>query len=418
MKNKRITLTRKSWITMFTVLLALSFLSGTLMGNDLSELIKVYRNTVTVEVDSIPVSTDNFVVDGTTYIPLRAVTELFGKEVGWNALTKVASINEPIYQVDVLSELLPSSVGYEWKYEGFAEYGHKAQLNSILSEPTKRMYMVSGRVDDMSDGESTKDFSIELTYTINGNSLIQTKTEEVMMDSKYDQLTLIQTPLVVGTYWTENVRDQGGVLQTISGQIMKAEVKDTGLKEYTVLHKQQGSDYYEQRVIRENIGVVSFEKLFELGDEPFTAGYFLSSAMNMTQNDVTLYFPNLDAQKVWKEVRTLTVYDNEIAKASILGLIEGTNSSTLSPSIPDGTRLLSINLENGLCTVDFSRAFVENHPGGSAGELMTLGSIVNTLTEFPEIERVQILVEGQVIETIGNISLEEPLYRFEDLIGN
>jgi spore germination protein GerM len=104
-------------------------------------------------------------------------------------------------------------------------------------------------------------------------------------------------------------------------------------------------------------------------------------------------------------------------KAAVLGLIAGTNSTTLSPSMPEGTRLLSINLDNGLCTVDFSRAFIENHSGGSAGELMTLSSIVNTLTEFPEINRVQILVEGQAGETIGNMLLDEPLYRFEDLIG-
>jgi len=76
-----------------------------------------------------------------------------------------------------------------------------------------------------------------------------------------------------------------------------------------------------------------------------------------------------------------------------------------------------MNLEDGLCTVDLSKDFVDNHSGGSAGELMTLGSIVNTLTEFPEIDRVQILVEGQAGETLGNMLLDEPLYRFEDLIG-
>jgi len=226
MKYKIKTLTQKSLMSMFIVLLSLSFLSGTLMGKDLSELIRVYRNIVTIEVDNIKVSTDNFVVDGTTYVPLRSVTELFEKEVGWNALTKVASINEPIYQVEALSELLPDLVGYKWQYEGFAEYGHKAQLDSIVSEATKRMYMVSGSVDDMSDGESTKDFSIELSYTIEGNRLIQTKREEVMMDSKYDRLTLIQTPLVIGTYWTEEVSDEDGVLQTINGQITKVELKE------------------------------------------------------------------------------------------------------------------------------------------------------------------------------------------------
>jgi hypothetical protein len=417
MKNKHKTFAQKSLMSLLIVLLSLTFLSGTLIGSDLSELIKVYRNIVTIKVNSITVPTDNFVVDGTTYVPLRSVAELIGKEVGWNALTRVASINEPIYQVDALSELLPNLAGYEWKYEGFAEYGHKAILDSIMNEPTKRMYMVSGTVDDMSDGESTKDFSIKLSYTIEGNSLIQTKTEEVMMDSKFNRLTLIQTPLVTGTYWTEKARDKDGVLQTISGQIMKVELNDTGVKEYTVIHKQLGSDYYEHRVIRENIGVVSFEKLFELGNEPFSAGYFLSRPMNVTQKEVTLYFPDMDAQKVWKEVRTLTVYDNEIASAAIFGLIAGTNSMTLSPSIPEGTRLLGINIDNELCTVDFSREFVDNHSGGSAGELMTLSSIVNTLTEFPGIVGVQILVEGKSGETLGNILLDEPLYRFEDLIG-
>jgi len=401
----------------FIVLLSLSLLSGTLIGSDLSELIRVHRNMVTIEVNGRPVSTDNFLVDGTTYVPLRSVSELTGKDVGWNALTQVASINEPTYEVDALSELLPDATGYEWKYEGFAEYGHSARLDSIVDEPTKRIYTVSGMVDDMSDGESDKDYSIDLNYTIEGNSLIQTKEEEVMMDSKFDQLTLIQTPLVIGTYWTDQARDEDGVLQTINGQIMKAEMTDMGVKEYTVRHKQVGSDYYEQRVIRENIGVVSFEKLFELGEEPFTAGYSLFNPVNVTQNEVTLYFPGMDAQKVWKEVRTLTVYNDEIAQAAIEGLIAGTNNEALYPSIPKGTELLSINIDSGLCTVDFSREFIDNHPGGSAGELMTLSSIVNTLTEFPEIDRVQIWVEGKSGETLGNMLLDEPLYRFEELIG-
>jgi hypothetical protein len=416
MKNKRKNLVKNTGMFIFVVLLSLSFLSGTLIGRDLSELIRVHRNIVTIEVNGTPVSTDNFVVDGTTYVPLRSVAQLTGKEVGWNALTQVASINEPTYEVDALSELLPDATGYEWKYEGFAEYGHSATLDSIVDEASKRIYRVSGMVDDMSDGESDKDYSIDLNYTIEGNSLIQTKEEEVMMDSKFDQLTLIQTPLVIGTYWTDQARDKDGVLQTINGQIMKAELTNMGVKEYTVRHKQVGSDYYEQRVIRENIGVVSFEKLFELGEEPFTAGYSLFNPVDVTQNEVTLYFPGMDAQKVWEEVRTLTVYNDEIAEAAIHGLIAGPNNEALSPSIPEGTKLLSINIDNGLCTVDFSREFIDNHSGGSAGELMTLSSIVNTLTEFPEIERVQIWVEGKSGETLGNMLLDEPLYRFEELI--
>ena len=57
-----------------------------------------------------------------------------------------------------------------------------------------------------------------------------------------------------------------------------------------------------------------------------------------------------------------------------------------------------------------------NHSGGSAGETMTLASIVNYLTEFDTIDRVQVLVEGKSGETLGQILLDHPLERMADLI--
>jgi len=67
--------------------------------------------------------------------------------------------------------------------------------------------------------------------------------------------------------------------------------------------------------------------------------------------------------------------------------------------------------------VNFSREFIDNHWGGSAGELLTLGSIANTLTEFPTIQKVMILVDGNAGETLGNILLDQPLERMPDMIG-
>jgi spore germination protein GerM len=68
--------------------------------------------------------------------------------------------------------------------------------------------------------------------------------------------------------------------------------------------------------------------------------------------------------------------------------------------------------------VNFNSALTKNHPGGSSAELMTVYSIVNTLTlNFPQIKRVQILIDGKPIETIaGHLSLREPLSPKPDLI--
>ena len=59
----------------------------------------------------------------------------------------------------------------------------------------------------------------------------------------------------------------------------------------------------------------------------------------------------------------------------------------------------------------------KNFVGGSTGEEMLVGSVVNTLTEFPEIQKVQILVDGQEVETLsGHMDLSQPLPRMTELL--
>jgi spore germination protein GerM len=68
--------------------------------------------------------------------------------------------------------------------------------------------------------------------------------------------------------------------------------------------------------------------------------------------------------------------------------------------------------------VNFNKALSKDHPGGSSGEMMTVYSIVNSLTlNFPQIKRVQILIEGKAIETIaGHLSLKQPVSSNRELI--
>jgi spore germination protein GerM len=88
-------------------------------------------------------------------------------------------------------------------------------------------------------------------------------------------------------------------------------------------------------------------------------------------------------------------------------LIEGPESA-LTPTIPEGTRLLSVKIKGTTAYVNFSGALADNHPGGSSGELQTIYSIVNTVAlNFPEIEAVQILVDGGKRDTLaGHIRID------------
>ncbi len=82
----------------------------------------------------------------------------------------------------------------------------------------------------------------------------------------------------------------------------------------------------------------------------------------------------------------------------------------LLAAVPPTTKLLDVVVHDGLATTNFSAEIVHDFNGGSLIESYLVKAIVNTLTEFPEIHRVQILIEGEVVESIGgHILITEPL---------
>ncbi len=86
-------------------------------------------------------------------------------------------------------------------------------------------------------------------------------------------------------------------------------------------------------------------------------------------------------------------------------------SLLLSP-LPPGTTVLDAQLKDGTCTVNLSAEFVNNYGGGSALERLVIQSLVLTLTEFKEVERVQLLVEGEKGDSfLGHIGTYEPFTR-------
>lgn len=85
--------------------------------------------------------------------------------------------------------------------------------------------------------------------------------------------------------------------------------------------------------------------------------------------------------------------------------------------VPENTKLLSLKVEkDGTAYANFSKEIAKRDQG-SYNEFMLTGAIVNTLTEFPEIKRVQILVEGKKVTTLGrHMDIEDPLKRNPTLL--
>ena len=133
--------------------------------------------------------------------------------------------------------------------------------------------------------------------------------------------------------------------------------------------------------------------------------------------DVKVYYPDNQGLKLLAVKRTVKLEGTDKYKAAITSLMSGTKDSNQTNIIPKQTKLNSITVKDGIAYVDFNDALVKKFTGGSTGEEMLVGSIVNTLTEFSEIKKVQILVNGKKIESIaGHIDLTTPQPRMENLL--
>ena len=98
-------------------------------------------------------------------------------------------------------------------------------------------------------------------------------------------------------------------------------------------------------------------------------------------------------------------------------LASGPRNTDLWAVVPPATKVKSVLVKQRTAYVDFSGELVTQGFGGSSREILAVGAIVNTLTEFPEVENVQILVEGKKVDTLfGHLDVSEPLGRSTAII--
>ncbi|MBC8230496.1 GerMN domain-containing protein [bacterium] len=129
---------------------------------------------------------------------------------------------------------------------------------------------------------------------------------------------------------------------------------------------------------------------------------------------IRLYFVRQETSELVAEEREIELSNDyiESLKRVLNKLIEGSATSMLNP-IPKGTKLREVFFEpkRGYVYVDFSENLSKSHIGGVTGEHLTIQSIIKTLqANFPEIQKVQILIVGKDVDTIaGHIDISQPL---------
>ncbi len=133
----------------------------------------------------------------------------------------------------------------------------------------------------------------------------------------------------------------------------------------------------------------------------------------ISMREVQLYFTAPEGTFLVPEPQDIPMcdVDRDCINSLLVSLINGSQQGNF-PVLPKETKILGIEVENDLVRVDFSRQLVDFHPGGSLTELLSIYSIANSLSEsFPYIRQIQILVAGEVRQTLkGHVRIDQPIY--------
>lgn len=140
---------------------------------------------------------------------------------------------------------------------------------------------------------------------------------------------------------------------------------------------------------------------------------------------IHLYFAGEDNAKLKLEVRYIPLAEakksvNTLASTVVKELIKGPGpGSKLKATVPAGTQLRGpVSINDGVATVDLSKDFIDKHPGGKEAEQLTIYSVVNSLTELKEVQKVKFLVNGKAVKDFkGNFQFDMPFPRSTSLIS-
>jgi germination protein M len=160
------------------------------------------------------------------------------------------------------------------------------------------------------------------------------------------------------------------------------------------------------------------------GDVPvgrMEASMFIDSGGEMTSYSqtatISIYFAN-EAGDALIESQRQVEYDGSILLEKIIveQLIDGPTSEEvgMKRTLPEGTILNEISKKDRVCNIDFNEKFLEVIEGAS--DEITIYSIVNTLVEQTDINKVQFTINGEAVATYKSIPLDQTFERKLNMI--
>jgi spore germination protein GerM len=137
---------------------------------------------------------------------------------------------------------------------------------------------------------------------------------------------------------------------------------------------------------------------------------------NSSNEEVTInvYYSDQTGEYLIGEARILSGGSKYVD--AISEMMKEPIDSSLVKLIPESTKINSVTVKDGMANVDLSKNFVDDKWPGETVDILVIYSIVNTLTEFPDVNSVEFYIDGVRLEIFGQLDVKGPLFRRIDLI--
>ena len=310
-----------------------------------------------------------------------------------------------------LTTWFPRKDNVVYSYEGvgneYATYSWNPQFNE---EDAYQVVINNGgtvvaEIYEYSADAITRIFSRPETYFrdnfIEIGSFKENQEEEV----------ILKAPIEVGTTWSNG--DNNYEITALDVEVSAPAGK------YTTIEVTVTSDSSViKRYYAEDIGLVS--------EVTETEGLTIESNLEEIKTETseilpfTVYVPDKQAMGLDKVDASLALNTNDPARIAITELLSGQDSEFPEINIlPEGTNINYLFLnDHQIVEIDVSSEFVDNMKAGSTGELFTLYTLVNTLSDYYGTQEVLLTVEGEPYEGAHMILQEGETLQFDEEMVN
>ena len=129
---------------------------------------------------------------------------------------------------------------------------------------------------------------------------------------------------------------------------------------------------------------------------------------------INVYYSDQMAEYLIAESRIISSENKHVD--ALYELMKKPIDGSLTPLIPDTTIINSVTLEEGNAKVDLSQEFLDDRFASDTVDRLLVGSIANTLTQFSEINSITLYIDGEKLDNLGGLDIQEPVFRQNDLI--